>query len=134
VLTLVVQGFTLAPLVRRTGVALNPHDMRQERASARARLAEAGLAHLDELAENEAAPACVVEELRRSWQARLDRLLAHEDGEEPSVLAYRDLRRELLAVESAELARLYETGAITDVTRRRIQRSLDLESAGLGEG
>jgi Na+/H+ antiporter len=133
VLTLVVQGFTLAPLVRRTGVALNPHDVRQEHDSARARLAEAGLAHLDELVENETAPAFVVEELRQSWQARLDRLLAHEDGHVPAVVAYRDLRRELLAVESAELTRLYETGAITDTTRRRIQRILDLESAGLGE-
>jgi CPA1 family monovalent cation:H+ antiporter len=131
VLTLVVQGFTLAPLVRRTGVALNPHDVRQEHDSARARLAEAALAHLDELTET--APDFVVEELRQSWQARLDRLLAHEDGHGPAVRAYRDLRRELLAVESAELTRLYETGAITDATRRRIQRTLDLESAGLGE-
>jgi monovalent cation/hydrogen antiporter len=132
VLTLVVQGFTLAPLVRRTGIALDPQDMRQEHDSARARLAEAGLAHLDEMAENETAPHFVVEQLRRSWRARLDRVLADE-SDVPNVAAYRDLRRELLAVESAELTRLYEAGVITDATRRRIQRTLDLESTGLGE-
>lgn len=133
VLTLVVQGFTLAPLVRRTGIAMDPHDLRQEHDSARARLAEAGLARLDELAENETVPAPAVEQLRRSWRARLDRVLADEH-DVPNVVAYTDLRRELLAVEGAELTRLYEAGVITDATRRRIQRTLDLESAGLGEG
>jgi monovalent cation/hydrogen antiporter len=133
VLTLVVQGFTLAPLVRRTGIALDPRDIQQEHDNARARLAEAALARLDELAESETAPQFVVEQLRHSWRARLDRVLAHED-DVPTVAAYRDLRRELLSVEGTELTRLYETGAITDGTRRRIQRTLDLESTGLGEG
>jgi monovalent cation/hydrogen antiporter len=36
-------------------------------------------------------------------------------------------------VESAELNRLYRINAITDATRRRIQRLLDLEHAELGE-
>jgi hypothetical protein len=37
-------------------------------------------------------------------------------------------------VESAELDRLYHDGSIRDATRRRIQRILDLEHAGLGDG
>jgi len=37
-------------------------------------------------------------------------------------------------VESTELDRLYHDGAISDATRRRIQRSLDLEHGGLGDG
>lgn len=130
VLTLVVQGFTLAPLVRRSGIALDPGDVQQEYDSARARLAEAALAHLDELAESETAPQFVVEQLRQVWQDRLDHVLSHH---EDMPTAYRDLRRELLAVESAELTRLYVAGVINDATRRRIQRRLDLESAGLGD-
>src|SRR5205823_8198805 len=55
VLTLVVQGFTLAPLVRRAGIALTPEDVRQEHTFARLRLARAGLEHLDEVAETESA-------------------------------------------------------------------------------
>lgn len=130
VLTLVVQGFTLAPLVRRSGIALDPGDVQQEYDSARARLAEAALAHLDELAESETAPQFVVEQLRQVWQDRLDHVLSHQ---EDMPTAYRDLRRELLAVESAELTRLYVAGVINDATRRRVQRRLDLESAGLGD-
>lgn len=135
VITLVVQGFTLAPLVRRAGIAMDPQDVNEERTSARVRLAEAGLAHLDGLAENETAPEFVIEELRHSWQARLDLVRAHEveESETPAGAAYRDLRRQLLAVEGAELSRLYEAGAITDGTRRRIQRTLDLEHTGLGD-
>jgi monovalent cation/hydrogen antiporter len=136
VITLVVQGFTLAPLVRRAGIALDPRDVDREHVSARVRLASAGLAHLDELADSEAAPDFVVDQLRRSWQARLDRVLEDEADEETQIpfrVAYRGLRRQLLAVEGAELNRLYEAGAITDATRRRIQRTLDLENAGLGE-
>jgi monovalent cation/hydrogen antiporter len=133
VITLVVQGFTLAPLVRRAGIAIDPRDADREHTDARARLAEAGLAHLDGLGENETAPEFVLDQLRRSWQARLDRILAHEPDAVETSVAYRDLRHELLAVESAELNRLYAAGAITDGTRRRIQRTLDLEAGSIGE-
>jgi monovalent cation/hydrogen antiporter len=93
-------------------------------------MAEAGLAHLDRLAETETASELVIEQLRHSWRARLDRV--DEDSTSDSH-TYRELRRDLLRVEGAELNRLFETGAITDVTRRRLQRILDLENAGLGE-
>jgi len=136
VITLVVQGFTLAPLVRRAGIALTPADVRQEQTSTRVRLAKAGLARLEEIAEAEAVPEFVTDELRRSWQARIAQIEAHA-AEEPSNpssgAAYRQLRRDLLALESAELNRLYDTGVITDATRRRIQRLLDLEDTGLDD-
>jgi CPA1 family monovalent cation:H+ antiporter len=134
VITLVVQGFTLAPLVRRAGIALTAGDVRQEHTCARLRLARAGLSHLDHVTETETAPEFVIEQLRNSWQNRIERIKEHDNGE-PSATAsiYRRLRRDLLAVESTELDRLYRTNAITDATRRRIQRLLDLEHAGLGE-
>ncbi|GAA4535656.1 Na+/H+ antiporter [Amycolatopsis samaneae] len=136
VVTLVVQGFTLAPLVRRTGIALDPADIRHEHFDARLRIAEAGLSHLEHLAETESAPEFVVDQLRQSWRARIDRIRT-DDSEDPDGMArfaaYRVLRREVLEVEGAELTRLFEQGVITDVTRRRIQRLLDLESAGLGD-
>jgi monovalent cation/hydrogen antiporter len=135
VITLVVQGFTLAPLVRRAGIALAPDDVRQEHTAARLALAHAGLSHLDHLTETAAAPDFVIEALRTSWQDRIERIKEHRNTEPPRTASiYRQLRRDLLDVESAELDRLYHDGAITDATRRRIQRSLDLEHAGLGEG
>ncbi|MGW0211902.1 hypothetical protein ACWDZ8_41430 [Streptomyces sp. NPDC003233] len=46
---------------------------------------------------------------------------------------YRQLRRDLITVETAELQRLYDTHHISDTTRRRLQRSLDLEEARLAD-
>ncbi|MEY9874820.1 Na+/H+ antiporter [Streptacidiphilus sp. MAP12-33] len=137
VLTLVLQGFTLAPVVRASGIALEPAVTAREEAEARDRLARAGLARLEQVADVEAAPEVVVEQLRRSLQARLDHAQAqlHEepDGDATLMAAHRDLRHELIRAETAELARLYAERRITDGTRRRLQRVLDLEEAGLAE-
>jgi monovalent cation/hydrogen antiporter len=134
VVTLVVQGFTLAPLVRRAGIALAAGDIAQEHTAARLQLARAGLSHLDDLTETAAAPEFVIEALRASWQDRIERLKGDDNGElAPTASMYRQLRRDLLDVESAELDRLYHDGTISDATRRRIQRSLDLEHGGLGD-
>ncbi|WAL67404.1 Na+/H+ antiporter [Amycolatopsis cynarae] len=136
VLTLVVQGFTLEPLVRRTGVGLAAEHVHREHLGARLRLAKAGLAHLDRLSESEAAPEFLLDQLRDSWQARIQRIRENEPDEMTTAStaeSYRRLRRELLAAEGAELNRLYRAGEISDHTRRRIQRILDLEHAGLGD-
>lgn len=135
VISLVVQGFTLAPLVRRAGVALTGADVRHEVMRARLRLAQAALGHLEQVANAEAAPDVLIEQLRRSWQARIDRIdsgPADERTTDSLAEVYRQLRRDLLAVERDELEKLFQSGAITDSTRRSIQRTLDLEDAGLG--
>ncbi len=135
VITLVVQGFTLAPLVRRAGIALTPDNVAHEHTAARLALAQAGLSHLDHLTAMHAAPEFVLEALRNSWQDRIEQITEHHDTDQPRAASCdRQLRRELLDVESAELDRLYHDGAITDATRRRIQRSLDLEHTGLSDG
>jgi CPA1 family monovalent cation:H+ antiporter len=138
VVTLVVQGFTLAPAVRRSGIALEPAHTAREEARARARLAGAGLARLEELAELEAVPDAVLDRLRRGLTARLDdaRDRLAEDGGTPVTTdsadrMYHQLRRDLITVETAELQRLYDTHAIGDTTRRRLQRVLDLEETRL---
>ena len=82
--------------------------------------------------ETESAPAFVVDELRATWQARLDRIRNDgAAGDAEGEIDYRALRRELIDIEAAELTRLFEVGEITDGTRRRIQRLLDLEHVGL---
>lgn len=133
--TLVLQGFTLAPVVRWSGIALEPEHTAREEARARAALAEAGLGCLEEMEQLEAAPAIVIDQLRRGLLARLDQADA-DQGEAASAVSaadYRELRRTVIAAESAELARLYADNHIGDMTRRRLQRALDLEEAGLGE-
>jgi monovalent cation/hydrogen antiporter len=131
VATLVVQGFTLGPLVRRSGIALPPEHARTEEARARYAMASAALAHLEEIESLQAAPEVVVMQARQSLQARAE----HPDNESELALGplLRQLRRDLIGVESAELTRLYERGEIAESTRRQLQRRLDLEEASLDD-
>ena len=136
VVSLIVQGLTLEPLVRLAGIA-RPGDTRHEETVARLRLAEAALARLDELADGDCAAYDAIDRARAGLQARIGRTRARIDGDqaaEPDGLTDRDLRRALNAAEHAELTRLYDDGTITQPTRQRLQRSLDLEAARLSDG
>ena len=136
VISLIVQGLTLEPLVRRAGIARPDSDARHEQTLARLRLAEAALARLDELAAGDCAADDVIDRARASLQARIGRTRARIDGTEaaePDGLTDRELRRDLNAAEHAELARLYDDGTISQAARQQLQRSLDLEAARLSE-
>ena len=135
VISLVVQGLTLEPLVRLAGIA-RPGGTRHEETVARLRLAEAALARLDELAEGGCADDDTIDRARAGLQARIGRTRARIDGDqapEPDGLTDRELRRVLNAAEHAELARLYDDGTITQATRQQLQRSLDLEATRLSD-
>jgi Na+/H+ antiporter len=137
VISLIVQGFTLEPLARLAGFGPAVAGPGHEEALARLRMAEAGLARLDELADNGAAPDEVIDRLRASLQARIGTTRARLDqdpGTGPGALTERELRGDLITAEGAELARLYDAGTINAATRRRLQRNLDLEAARLTEG
>ncbi len=127
VITLLVQGFTLAPLVRWSGIAVAPETTGNEEQLARRRMAEAGLTHLEWLAD--AVPPAVADRLRRELTARLE----HASTDQHDRTPYRDVRRDLIAAERAELRRMHEEGLISEGTRRRLQRGLDLEDARLAE-
>ena len=140
VISLVVQGLTLEPLVRLAGIARQDGG-RHEETMARLRLAEAALARLDELADDasaidDRAADDAIDRARASLQARIGRTRARIDGTEaaePDGMTDRDLRRALNAAENAELARLYDDGTISQPTRQRLQRGLDLEAARLSD-
>ncbi|MEU1629169.1 Na+/H+ antiporter [Streptomyces sp. NPDC020096] len=139
-LTLVVQGFTLAPVVRRSGIALEPRHTAREEARARHRLAQAALAELEQIESADAAPQMALKQLRRHLETRIQQ--ANDDSSTDSEThdaasrpadAYREIRRALIAVETAELQRIYEANKISNTTRRRLQRALDLEETSLGD-
>ncbi|WP_406194830.1 Na+/H+ antiporter [Kitasatospora sp. NBC_01560] len=133
VFTLVVQGLSLAPLVTRSGLALAPEHTAREEADARAAIARAGLSHLDQLTDLESIPDHVLDRVRRGLEARLRHADEPDDTAGTDVLAaYRDVRREVIAVQSDELHRLYDDHRISDTTLRQLQRDLDLEETGLG--
>lgn len=123
--TLVVQGLSLAPLVRRTGLALEPAHAAREEAEARAALHRAALARVDDLALREARPAPVLERVRRGLDGRPEGGGTLDD-------AFRALRHEVIAVQNAELRRLYDEHRISAATRRNLQHALDREETALG--
>ncbi len=137
VISLIVQGFTLEPLARLAGFGPASAGPRHEETVARLRMAEAGLARLEELAESDAAPDEVIDRLRNSLQARIGTTRARMDPSPEAArnaLTERELRGDLIAAETAELSRLYDAGTISAATHRRLQHSLDLETARLTEG
>ncbi|WP_326791722.1 Na+/H+ antiporter [Streptomyces sp. NBC_00841] len=138
-LTLIFQGFTLAPVVRLSGIALEPEHSAREEARTRRHLAEAALEELkqlgdlDQLADLGAAADAALKQARRHLEARIHQVedAHYSDPDARPVDAYREIRRTLIAVEAAELQRLYEANKISNATRRRILRELDLEEASL---
>jgi CPA1 family monovalent cation:H+ antiporter len=137
VISLIVQGFTLEPLARFAGFGQAAADPLHEETLARLRMAEAGLARLDEVADSGGAPDAVIDRLRTGLQARIGTTRARLDQDpdtEPAALTERELRGDLIAAENAELSRLFEAGTIGVATRQRLQRSLDLEITRLAEG
>jgi CPA1 family monovalent cation:H+ antiporter len=136
VISLIVQGFTLEPLARLAGFGPAAAGPGHEETLARLRMAEAGLARLEELADSAAAPDEVIDRLRASLQARIGTTRARMDGgpgAAGTVRTERELRGDLITAETAELTRLYDAGTITAATRRRLQRTLDLETTRLTE-
>jgi hypothetical protein len=78
----------------------------------------------------------VIDRARASLQARIGYTRSRIDGTrapEPDGLTDRELRRDLNTAENAELARLYDDGTISQATRQRLQRALDLEATRLSE-
>jgi CPA1 family monovalent cation:H+ antiporter len=133
VLTLVVQGLTLAPVVNRSGLALEPEHTAREEAGARDALNRAALAHIEQLALLDAQPAHALDRVRRGLAARLDHG-ADDTGGAPADSAYRALRHAVIALQSTELRRLYDEHRISAATLRSLQHDLDREDAALGGG
>jgi Na+/H+ antiporter len=136
--TLVVQGFSLEPLVRRLGVSDDPGGLDRDETRARNAVARAALARLDELVDLEAASEVVAARLRTELQLQVERTEGALEGADAvpngthEEATYRAIRRDLLAVEAAELLRLRAQGLISERARRRVQRSLDIRETGLG--
>jgi Na+/H+ antiporter len=131
-ISLVFQGFTLGPLVRRSGLAVPTSDTERETRDARRQVAQAAIGYLEELADLEAVAPPVLERVRQHLQTRVDMQHDHEDEALAAIaIAYRQLRHDVVAVQAAELARMYSAHQISDGTYHRVQRQLDLEDARL---
>lgn len=148
--TLVVQGTTLPWLVRRLDLDDDGSAERTDREVAVAdhHIARSALAELERVAAEEHLPASVVDELRSHLEDRVRHAHAvlggcpgedeYDDGARPSDaralqerVSTAELRQRLVAVERAELLRLYDERDIDDEVLRRVQAQLDVEEVGL---
>ena len=132
IVTLVGQGFGLAPLMRLLGVRETGEEERREETDARLRTAEVALARLEELSKESWMHPYALNDTREHYRHRARRLQGRADGSvdgaiENKSAAHRRLTRELLSAERRELLRLRDAGAINDAVMRRVQHDLDLE-------
>jgi monovalent cation/hydrogen antiporter len=134
--TVVGQGATLGRLIDLAGVYEDEETTAEQEARARIAAAEAALARLDELTDEEWVRDQTHERMRALYQYRIRRFEARLDEDDDGDLeqgsqAYQRLRREVLEAERHEIVRQRNRGDITDDIMRRIERDLDLEDARL---
>jgi CPA1 family monovalent cation:H+ antiporter len=139
--TLLGQGMTFSPLVRRLRIAGTEVAQALVRNQARAAAVEAGLERLAALREADPALADVIQPLERSAEARrrryLDRaaLLSSAEGDAlPVDDAYRAAvraRREMIGAERDELLAWRDAGRLPDADLRILERELDHEESVL---
>jgi hypothetical protein len=86
---------------------------------------------LEELAADRRISPEVLAILRARHDYRAVRLPDPASNDFEAALATAELRSELIAAEREYIFRLLRDGQITDEARRRIERELDLEEAGI---
>jgi CPA1 family monovalent cation:H+ antiporter len=129
VVTLVVQGLTLAPIIR--AFAFAPERTHHVEARlARLEAARRGAEALEDLSREPWVDAADVAWLRTELRDRA-RILEQHDGEPEG---RRRLRAEMMRAERRMLVRLRNEGAISDDVLRDLEQELDLEAVRAGAG
>jgi CPA1 family monovalent cation:H+ antiporter len=133
--TLVGQGLTLPVLIRFLRLEDDGVEARED-AEVRIRAADAAIARLEELVEEDWVREDTAERMRGFYNFRRNRFRARldgadEDGVEERSQAYQRLRREMLDAERAAMFELRRAGVIGDDVMQRVQRDLDLEDQRL---
>jgi CPA1 family monovalent cation:H+ antiporter len=135
VLTLAGQGLLLPALVSYLGLTAESEkerrlEMEAEHA-ARKDAIKVAEARLEELANQSGIPDKILYHLRSRHTYRISRLRgAAAEAADPDGIGP-DLRSELIETERKYIFRLLEEGRITDESRRRMERELDLEEASV---
>ena len=135
--TLVLQGLTLPPLIRALGLAGSAEN-RGEEDEARRVITSTALSHLETVrGEDSEDFAAVYDDLTHRYSQRLASLSKNEDGTESDGMSNRQLERyrvilgDLLRIERRTVVRLRNEGRINDEVLRKIQHELDLSETRL---
>ena len=130
VVTLGLQGLTLAPLIR--WLRFPPDQEREsEEQYARSEALRLGLETLEDLAREPWARSADVGRLREEFRDRIRRLREGPPGEQDAECR---LRAEILDAERRGLVRLRNENAISDEVLLELEQELDLEALRIGAG
>ena len=135
--TLVLQGLTLAPLIRTLGVS-GGSEGEEEEMHAREQAAGAALVRLNELTNEDWTKPAHVEQLELHYGGRLRRFSPDAeidpDCKKETSEAFLRLREATLAAERSALIRLRDEGTISDEVLHRLEQEVDVEALRLGIG
>jgi Na+/H+ antiporter len=129
--TLVLPGLTLAPLIRALGLGQSEERRRQE-VVARMRLTHAALERFDELGETGEVPEPDLERLRDRYEARLDRLrdrLEQAAGHPDHGTEAAEAQIEALEAERDLLAQMRRDRAFPAELLRELEAEIDVDEA-----
>lgn len=131
--TLVLQGFSLPPLIRLLRLQPDPPAHCEEN-EARALLLEAAIGYVEhERDARRGEDPHPFDDLLHLYRHRMDELRTVPDSadEKPQALSGRDLRLSIAGVQRERLTELRHEGRIADSVYRTMERELDLETSRL---
>jgi len=132
VVTLIVQGLTLRPLIKRLGLA-DPNGPEREELHARRAATDAALERLEGAAERHGLAEDELNWLKHEYMLRRGQAEGNEDGAlaQEALAAAEQTDLELLETAREAVLDLEETGQIRSEVAQKVIRKLDLDSARL---
>jgi Na+/H+ antiporter len=129
--TLVVQGLTLAPIIRSVKLG-SDHGARDEHDKARLAMCKAAIAVIDKMQAEGADPA-LIERLRADVSERMvaHSALTHHADNTGTFSVATNIRRAAVRAERDELIRIWRAGEISDEVLHHIEEELDYEESRL---
>jgi Na+/H+ antiporter len=133
--TLVLQGLTLPPLIRALGL-VGAVGHKEEEEKARRAMIEAALAHLEKARAKDGDEfAGVYSEIGQKYKNRLTNLIGKDDhglaADRQAYARYLELSRSLLTAERRTALELRRDGQINDEVLRKVEHELDLTETRL---
>lgn len=133
--TLVVQGLTLAPLIRWLKIT-DDHSLEEEERLARLKANQAALTKITEIAKSRKLSDNLVRRARAEYEDRITQLAGHDNSDGDAKLSlfapdYEELLKEGLNEERKTILDLRNNLVINDNVLRKIQRDIDLAEVRL---
>jgi CPA1 family monovalent cation:H+ antiporter len=125
--TLVAQGLTLSPIIRRIGLGTDWSSLEEER-QARADLGRAALAEIDRVAAEQGAPPGLAERIGAEFSEKIFEAMPGPDQQTEAEIAKR-LRNAAVRAERAELIRIWRKNRISDEVLHQLEEELDYQQA-----